>query len=448
MYHYRMDIPEYTCKDPTFDEYVIKLGIKTIENLVEDKKRKYKLILPDVPSAGSLVERYCESMELTPQIEYVEKNAIEETFKGCSVLGIYVLSPLYFNDDFEKTINPVLIKKLDEIFEKAPPLTKSLTVYRKYECPPTTLYGIKKKQVFTSDRFLSTSLSLSYLDTAIFSGKNNCPNDPDMYCRIDIMPGVRVIPLLNWFEIAQEGFCDRHSYEDIHEETQFEILLPRNAMLYKITNTDYQKEGIQIIHQENIKSGRDLDPFVPEITHHFIVSNGVLDFRVHYPKLDVHVDLKTTIQDDNVISALQELDIELQQERERIKLQKERQIIEEKRRLDMEKESEERKLRESKKRPFSRREIEDVFIAHDEEEEENERAREVVEYARKMHKNRKAEQSDEEEEWEDGGSGGGHPRKRLVNTQKRTRKQKLKRRTRRKYTYQKFAKTIFPKHIF
>jgi hypothetical protein len=306
----REEVNTYLCTYPTFDEYVYYgLGHKVIHNLLHPKSNI------TVPSALECTEAYCNFMQMNKQLEYVYRS-IPIRYYHMSIgldgyhkkLDVGAILPLYNikSGEFNKGDNPKLMGELDKIFENAPPLTNALTVYRKYECPPNLL-DINKGHIFMSNRFLSTSLSLSYLSSVTFW--DECPDDFPIYCRIDIMPGVKVLPLLDRVEMAT-------SYESsISELTEFEILLPRNALLYKLTES-YSYENtptITIIHiDEQTKSIVNKNISLPIIHHHFVLAPNEKEFNIQYPKHTVYdiqpqiINVKLTDAQINKVDKIQQ----------------------------------------------------------------------------------------------------------------------------------------------
>ncbi len=316
-------IETYSCMYPTFDEYLFYLlKIDRIHNLLQPKKKFHNL-----PDALSCAENYCQFMNMQKHLDYVyeamtikRKNRPRYNFSGYKkhIDGEAIL-PLYNirSGEFNKGHNPKIMGELDKIFETAPPLTQALTVYRKYECPPN-LDDVSTNSIFMSNRFLSTSLSLSYLPSVTFW--DDCPKDIPIYCRIDVMPGVKVIPLLNRVNMAAAR--DGNS---IFEQTEFEILLPRNAVLYRLSKTySYENSpAITIVHK-NEDEIADNKPHIPIISHHFILANES-EFNVEYPKHTAHPDIQPHIINikltESQLDAIKRRKHEIIQEQERIEIE-------------------------------------------------------------------------------------------------------------------------------
>jgi hypothetical protein len=250
---------DYLCVDPPFDEYVYSLNIPVVDNT--------RSLLSS--NSVSLAEKYCiEIMDMYPQLEFVTDNIETQGNEGESMLHLYVSSSDTFNEPSKRTTN---YAQLDTLFNQSPPLSKALTVYRKYEDPPDILYSLKEGGTIASDRYLSTSLSLSYLPT--FSmGYASSP----MYCRIDIMPGVKVLPLLNWELFLSVASSSMQPIGG--EASEFEILLPRNIRLYKLPLLKQYAHGITIKNKVGTSG-----PELPELTHHFVAFTDVDEFNVLYP---------------------------------------------------------------------------------------------------------------------------------------------------------------------
>ena len=272
--------PPVVCSNPPFDDYVHVLGHTVLDNTTDRKHTDY-------PYAIDMATQYSEFIGLMPQVDYVNEvqtHAQMESDEGInkSVLAAYVTNSDVFNESDSKSIN--YIKKLDKLFEKSPPLTTALTVFRKYEVPPEDLDSLYPGNLFISDRYVSTSLSLSYLKNASFlltDGESTTP----IYCRIDIMPGVHVLPVYDWHGFKYDRAMDttdmvfRTILTEI-EKSQFEIILPRNTRLYKLPDdirTDKIPE-LTILNDERVKGGD-----FPTITHHFVAVADYEEFELQYP---------------------------------------------------------------------------------------------------------------------------------------------------------------------
>lgn len=310
---------------PTFDEYVYTgLKHKKIHNLIHPTSEIEKI----GPEALSCAITYCEFMNMDAQLAQVYESIPIRTYgplifnadgyqtknDGKAILPLYNIK----SGEFNNGKNPKIMGELDNIFQKFSPLTKALTVYRKYECPPNLL-DISKGEVFISNRFLSTSLSLSYLSSVTFW--DDCPDDDPIYCRIDIMPGVKVIPLLNRNDFAQiDG-------TPVSETTEFEILLPRNALLYKLTESySYENTPALTIIQKDEDDDKkvvDKKPAIPIISHHFVLAPDVSEFNIQYPKHtafpDIQPDIVNVKLTEKQIASFQEIQRRMETEQYEIR---------------------------------------------------------------------------------------------------------------------------------
>ena len=249
--------PLVVCSNPPFDDYVHVLGHTVLDNTTDRKHTDY-------PYAIDMATQYSEFIGLMPQVDYVnqvQRHAQMETREGInkSVLAAYVTNSDAFNKTDSKYID--YIERLDTIFKNSPPLTTALTVL--------------------------TSLSLSYLKNASFLVHDGESTSP-IYCRIDIMPGVHVLPVYDWHGFKSDRVMDttdtlfRNVLTEI-EKSQFEIILPRNTRLYKLPDirtirTDKIPE-LTILNDESVKGGD-----FPTITHHFVaVADDYEEFELQYP---------------------------------------------------------------------------------------------------------------------------------------------------------------------
>ena len=275
--------PLVVCSNPPFDDYVHVLGHTVLDNTTARTHTDY-------PYAIDMANQYSEFIGLMPQVHYVnevQRHAQMETREGInkSVLAAYVTNSDAFNKTDSKYID--YIERLDTIFKNSPPLTTALTVFRKYENPPEDLDRLYPGNLFISDRYVSTSLSLSYLKNASFLVHDGESTSP-IYCRIDIMPGVHVLPVYDWHGFKSDRVMDttdtlfRNVLTEI-EKSQFEIILPRNTRLYKLPDirtigTDKIPE-LTILKDERVKGGE-----FPTITHHFVaVADDYEEFELQYP---------------------------------------------------------------------------------------------------------------------------------------------------------------------
>lgn len=272
--------PTVVCSNPPFDDFVHVLGHTVLDNTT---KRTYT----DYPSAIDMANQYSEFIGLMPQVQYVKEvqsHAEMETREDIakSVLAAYVTNSDVFNESGYKNIQ--YIERLDTIFENSPPLTTALTVFRKYEFPPEEFGHLSPGNLFISDRYVSTSLSLSYLKNASFMA-HDWERPTPIYCRIDIMPGVHILPVYDWQDLKSERVLDtldttHHTVLTKIEKSQFEIILPRHTRLYKLPerHTYEIPNELTILKDESVK-GEDF----PTITHHFVAVADYEEFELQYP---------------------------------------------------------------------------------------------------------------------------------------------------------------------
>lgn len=268
--------PPVVCSNPPFDDYVSLLGHTGIDNTTSREHQEY-------PSAIEMAYNYSEFVGLMPQVEYVNhvlSTSSERSAEGItSTLAVYVTNSEPFNED--GSYYKGMIGTLDKIFENSPPLTKALTVFRKYEIPPDELSRLRPGNLFISDRYVSTSLSLSCLKNAYFTAMEWEKTTP-IYCRIDIMPGVHVLPVYDWHGLKHQRVKDQSYMSTVTEsaKSEFEIILPRNTRLYKLPekHTYEIPSELTILNNERVKGGD-----FPTITHHFVAVADYEEFELQYP---------------------------------------------------------------------------------------------------------------------------------------------------------------------
>ena len=139
------------------------------------------------------------------------------------ILGLrsYVNGSMLINQHSRENIYNQHVRNLDAIFAEMPPLRQPITVYRMYTSSEF-FFATELDKMSFQNQFLSTSLSLAYVTNRTFhGGKHNNP----VYIRMDLVPGMKIIPVFNWLK-----------WNTIHppELTQFEIILPRRAKLYTV----------------------------------------------------------------------------------------------------------------------------------------------------------------------------------------------------------------------
>ena len=171
------------------------------------------------------------------------------------------------------------VPNLDAAFEMIPEITEPITVYRVYQ---TGGIDPEKGTVMTSDRYLSTSLSQTFVDKCFASHSAT-----NVFVRIDIMPGMKVLPVLNYEKWGNGGYT-----------TEFEILLPRNACVLPARvefapEYHVQKTAFQIVHLGTEKNTNDLF----NIDWHFIVApEGIGKFKCYmHDKDEDEIGLKCKI---------------------------------------------------------------------------------------------------------------------------------------------------------
>jgi len=290
----------FSVRDTSFDLFLRNEGIYQVENLLRHADRTSRNVKRDnargfeyvhgqsyrIPNIVDTAINYCQRTGMGPQLKYMDdllQDTENDAHKG---LKAYVRSAYSISGHLDRGVaaadyrSQVTIAAIDSIFSSIPPLTEPITVFRKWGKSYKELDDVRDSPVDTNlsnPRFLSTSLTLAIPNEQTFHG-----DDAPQYARIDIMPGVSVLPLLNWEE---------WSHYQAHCLSQCEILLPRDARLHKIVGSTMPEfrwgrdveapMAVGIVSSSNING----TPYqLPRITHHFIVSPiGLGKFKIRLP---------------------------------------------------------------------------------------------------------------------------------------------------------------------
>ena len=286
----------------TYDMALRNNGIRLLDNLLKypesSERRRYVQRGNDegrrfireqglVHSILGTSNHYCREIGMGPQLDYMDRIFREERNIASEHLKEYVRSAASISGDLDKGASAapehvqVAIGAIDSIFSGIPALTAPITVYRKWGKTFPELERVRKSTVdtnFSTSRYLSTALSLAIPNEQSFHGDD----ETAQYARIDIMPGVHVLPLLDW-----------ESWSQYHASclSQTEILLPRDARLHKIVGSTLPEFRWGREEQPPMAVGV-VSPFnpsgtpyrFPRIQHHFIVSpSGLGQFSIQLP---------------------------------------------------------------------------------------------------------------------------------------------------------------------
>ena len=260
-------------------------------------------------------EEYCKKkLNLDGQLQYIDRilknpeNDYERKAAMCLKCWVNSDCPSGSPDGWIELFGDLtptkdtIIEGLDYIIEHIPPINKTITTYRVYknmedtENPimmksPESIFsssrneGAPLNKTMKSGRYVSTSLSYTYVFYDFGAGRSpdqytwRRSRNPfkSIYVRFDILPGTRIIPLLNFEEIARGvetgAYC----------ETQFEIVLPRIANMYGVPIIpDFQGNPCKMIvspvqrpqYRDMLCSGLkpNDDDKLPIYEYHFIVT--------------------------------------------------------------------------------------------------------------------------------------------------------------------------------
>ena len=286
-----MEISETLTVDLFYPENVL------FDNYCQEEWVKYKKNTPGIPNILEVIlnnysnqQRYLQNIHIPYSADALEvarnytfyrnmniqndtmkglwenKNSTEIPFKDFTFKNYAdAISDYVYRNNINvcawKKIHNLNIQYLDDIFAHIEPLDKPLTVFRKYSL------SVDK---FETPAYMSTSLSLSFINQTSFCATGEHP----IYIRIDLLPGMKVLPLLNW-EKWNTLIKTRFNPNEIIPitETQFEILLPRHANLHEINSSEiaYEKNESISIYSPNNPTG--LIYPLPEIKHHFVVTS-------------------------------------------------------------------------------------------------------------------------------------------------------------------------------
>jgi hypothetical protein len=197
--------------------------LKTFDVWVENNVLDNRTTRADYAlNAINVAKAYGEIVGLSEQFEYMRKLWEDPTKTDMKfALSSYVNGSMLINQHARENIYNQHVKNLDAIFEEMPPLTQPITVYRMYTSS-AFFFATELDKMSFQNQFLSTSLSLAYVTNRTFHGDKH---NNTVYIRMDLVPGMKIIPVFNWLK-----------WNTIHppELTQFEIILPRRAKLYTV----------------------------------------------------------------------------------------------------------------------------------------------------------------------------------------------------------------------
>jgi hypothetical protein len=172
------------------------------------------------------------------------------------------------------------VELIDAIFEQIPELSGPLIVYRRDTDYTAPNFG----DIYRRPKF--TSASISFTHNQLSGGYDGYKIDPKtgkearpIYSRIDLMPGMKIIPIFNY-----EKWATPKTTSAARFRSEFEVMLPRHARLYHpgfyifgdspIQEKKYDKiktRGIKIYGTENPSGDR---PILAPILNYFIVARG------------------------------------------------------------------------------------------------------------------------------------------------------------------------------
>ena len=309
---------EFAVRAESFDKFLRARGIRLIENLLRHPEalidempskhdtqarnaegRRTLAAHPGTHNLVDVLDHYCREVGMGPQLDFMDGLLRDVANPARGVLREYVRSALSISGHLDAGVEgaseeaQVAVSSMESIFSLIPPLTEQITVFRKWGKTFAELDRVLHSATATnmvSARYLSTSLALAISNEHSFHGDDGT----EQYARIDIMPGVRVLPLLNWEEWSD------HAAGSL---SQGEILLPRNARLHKIVDSTLPEftwgrivagtrvdppMAVGIISAAH-PDGRALQ--MPRIQHHFIVSpDGLGEFTIRLPDGSVKQD--------------------------------------------------------------------------------------------------------------------------------------------------------------
>jgi hypothetical protein len=294
---------EFAVRGESFDLFLRASKIRLIDNLVrhpetldattqqrnEEGRQTLARVISyghRVPNMVDVLDYFCRQVGMGPQLDFMENLLRDGANPARGVLRDYVRSAQSISGHLDAGVEvaseeaQVAVSSIESIFSLVPPLTAPITVFRKWGQAYAELERVRLSPTETnlvSPRFLSTSLVLAISNEHGFHGADATAQ----FARIDIMPGVRVLPLLNWEEWSE------HTAGTL---SQGEILLPRNARLHKINSTlpEFTWDrtvappmAVGIISAAH-PDGQALP--MPRMQHHFIVSpDGLGEFTIRLP---------------------------------------------------------------------------------------------------------------------------------------------------------------------
>ena len=228
-----------------------------------DRNNNVKLDLRIGRRSGlNLATAYCiDVLDMVPQLGFMEQ-VLAGTSTQCKATKSAVACYVHDSGEMQASLGTKhdhRIASLDMAFEQIPPLTKPITSYRVYNGG-----GIvpKEGESFFDNKYISTSLSRTFVDKCFASHAAT-----NIVVRIDIMPGTKVLPVLDWQHWGNGNMT-----------TEFEILLPRRAYLLaapprlvrEFIPTDPINSPLTICTNNHGDEERNLNQ-MPPIDWHFIV---------------------------------------------------------------------------------------------------------------------------------------------------------------------------------
>jgi len=263
------------------------------------------LNIPDVNSSSALykAQLYCNGeLDLAPQLKYIDelflsRDSNDEQAAKCLTCWAHAGCKKYGGPSFPEFSIPgsgyEIHNGLNYIIKRIPPIEKQITVYRVYKNVDIhkpinakthgslwSCEGEGEPQPHGSmkiGRYVSTSLSNTYVYYDFGKEKygRQSRNKQTIYVRFDILPGTRVIPILDYESISSlrrfsrlsGGYCN----------TQLEILLPPIANIYLVPlvpNGNGTSCNMIVTDSGDcvpkLISGKSHD--LPPCEHHFVVT--------------------------------------------------------------------------------------------------------------------------------------------------------------------------------
>jgi hypothetical protein len=289
-----------------FDLLLADRGIQVVDNVLDEPQLSIRgdLVGPNriarakidelsarigrLHKLTDLAKEYCRGVGMGPQLTSMDQLLTDRGNEARIRLQEYVRSAYSVSGALRTGIetareeDQVYTALIDSIFEWITPLTEPVTVYRKWgqSFPALDAARVSTVEIDFADRsYLSTSLCLQISNETNFHGEDHTAQ----YARIDLMPGVKVLPLIDWESWSQYSAVGK---------TQCEILLQRNARLHKVLGSTQGEfawgrsvrppQGVKIISEGSNPDAPAKD--LPRIQHHFIVyPDGLGEFVVQYP---------------------------------------------------------------------------------------------------------------------------------------------------------------------